>query len=100
MQPKDFEICCRRLSALAEPNRLRIVHHLLTHGPTFVTEVAHEAGIDIVKASHHLKILLQTGIAKNQRQGKFIRYSLAPGIVKDGNVLDLGCCQIRLPIAT
>jgi DNA-binding transcriptional ArsR family regulator len=55
MQLNDFETCAERLAALAEPTRLRIVHHLMIRGPACVTELARERGIAIAMVSHHLR---------------------------------------------
>ena len=49
------------LSALAEPNRLRIVE-LLREGPRPVGEIAEQLGLRQPQASKHLRVLSEAGI--------------------------------------
>ncbi|WP_308639800.1 ArsR/SmtB family transcription factor [Paenibacillus silvisoli] len=49
------------LSALAEPNRMRIVE-LLRDGPLTVGEIADRLGLRQPQASKHLKVLTDNGI--------------------------------------
>jgi len=92
--------CARYLKALGDPLRLRIVE-CLQGGPCSVSDVAELLEIDIAKASHHLRILLQADLVATEREGKYIYYSLAPGFLKKsasrkGDMLDFGCCRIEL----
>ncbi|OPH51129.1 transcriptional regulator [Paenibacillus ferrarius] len=51
------------LSALAETNRINIVH-LLREGPLTVGEIADRLGLYQAKASKHLKVLSDCGIVE------------------------------------
>jgi DNA-binding transcriptional ArsR family regulator len=51
------------LSALAEPNRLRIVEYL-REGPRSVNEIAERIGIRQPQASKHLRVLSEAGIVE------------------------------------
>lgn len=53
----------KTLSALSEPNRLRIVE-LLRDGPLSVGEIAHQLGLNQPQASKHVKVLTETGIVE------------------------------------
>jgi DNA-binding transcriptional ArsR family regulator len=50
-------------SALAEPNRLRIVE-LLLHGPLTVGEIADRLELRQPQASKHLRVLLEAGLVE------------------------------------
>lgn len=52
-------------SALAEPNRLRIVE-LLHGGPLTVGEIADRLGLRQPQASKHLRVLLEAGLVEVQ----------------------------------
>jgi DNA-binding transcriptional ArsR family regulator len=98
LQPRR---CAEKLSALAAPERLRIVR-FLCDGPRNVTEIAEMLKAPAVNVSHHLHVLRAAGIVRNRRQGRFILYSLRPGILepddRDGVVnLNLGCCRLEVP---
>jgi DNA-binding transcriptional ArsR family regulator len=101
--------CCRFLGALAEPERLRIVQSLLG-GPRTVGEVCRAVGSPVANTSHHLRQLRAAGLVEGAKRGRFVVYSLAPGVLRQGegaakgdgastggrDVLDFGCCQLDL----
>jgi DNA-binding transcriptional ArsR family regulator len=98
LQPRR---CAEKLSALAAPERLRIVR-FLCGGPRNVTEIAEMLGTPVVNTSHHLHVLRVAGIVRNRKQGRFVLYSLSPGVFqpddKDGAVhINLGCCRLEVP---
>ncbi len=65
------------LSALAEPNRKRIVE-LLRDGPLTVGEIADRLGIRQPQASKHLKILSESGILDVRAEANRRIYKLRP----------------------
>ncbi len=65
------------LSALAEPNRLRIVE-LLRDGPLSVGEIAERSGLRQPQTSKHLKVLGSHGIVEVQADGNRRIYHLRP----------------------
>jgi DNA-binding transcriptional ArsR family regulator len=94
--------CAGLLGALAAPERLRIVRFLRA-GPKNVTEIAEMLGTALVNVSHHLNVLRQAGLVRNKKQGRFVLYSLTPGVLQaegDGGgaeYINLGCCRLELP---
>jgi len=94
--------CAGKLSALAAPDRLRIVQ-LLRGGPRNVGEVAAELSLSVVNASHHLNVLLTARLVTNEKKGRFVYYALPSGALQDDGVgrdtehLDLGCCRLEIP---
>lgn len=94
LQPK---LCAEKLSALAAPERLRIVR-FLRDGPRNVTEIAEMLKAPAVNVTHHLNVLRFAGLIQNEKQGRFVLYSLCPGVLQaEGEQLNLGCCQLTLP---
>jgi DNA-binding transcriptional ArsR family regulator len=94
----DSRRCAELLGALAAPERLRIVR-LLRLGPRNVTEIAEELQAPAVNVSHHLNVLRHAGLVRNEKQGRFVVYSLAPNLVSDSEAcdnLDLGCCTLQM----
>jgi ArsR family transcriptional regulator, nickel/cobalt-responsive transcriptional repressor len=94
--------CARMFRAMADPARLRIVQ-CLRSGSKHVSEIATLMDDDVVKVSHHLRILAQAGIVSHKKQGRYVHYQLLPSIFqadaggKDGEHLDFGCCRVELP---
>jgi DNA-binding transcriptional ArsR family regulator len=96
------ESCARKLRALAEPERLRIVQ-CLREGPRNVGELAALLNAEVVNVSHHLGVLRNAGLVHDERQGRFVVYSLHPDVFQPDDEqqgaehLDLGCCRLEIP---
>jgi ArsR family transcriptional regulator, nickel/cobalt-responsive transcriptional repressor len=97
---KQAEKCAELLSAIAEPNRIRIIECLRT-GAKNVTELAKMLNIEIVNVSHHLGVLRHAELVQEDKQGRFVFYTLHPNYFKNESVkatyLDLGWCRIEIP---
>ena len=99
-EASEFEDCARRLKAIADPERLKIIDALFA-GKKNVSDLAAELHEEIVNVSHHLGVLRNAGLVQVERQGRFMIYSLAPEVVAiqakgDGRQLDLGCCSLDI----
>ncbi|RIX50170.1 ArsR family transcriptional regulator [Paenibacillus nanensis] len=62
-------------SALAEPNRLRIVD-LLANGPLSVGEIAERLQLRQPQASKHLRVLLEAGLVEVEAEANRRNYRL------------------------
>ena len=103
--PLDPKRCARLLSALAAPERLKIVRYL-AGGTHTVTEIVDMLRIQAVNVSHHLMVLKNAGLIRGVKRGRFVDYSLRSGVLDDAveagvpkEALDLGCCRLELPTA-
>lgn len=82
MNPRTVELISRRLRALGEPTRLRIVE-ALARGDHSVGELVETLRIHQSNASKHLQVLFQAGLVRRRRAGNAIIYSLAePGVFR------------------
>lgn len=104
--PLQPQRCAQLLSALAAPERLKIVR-FLADGPHNVTEIADMLRIPAVNVSHHLNVLKQAGLIRGKKNGRFVHYALRPGMLEDAvaagvpkDALNLGCCRLEMPIGT
>jgi DNA-binding transcriptional ArsR family regulator len=95
--------CARQLSALAAPDRLKIIR-FLRDGPRNVTAIAEMLNTTLVNVSHHINVLRQARILRGRKRGRFVYYSLVPGVLQtvgEGNAeveyLHLGCCRLEIP---
>ncbi len=101
-EPLEPDRCARALRALADPERLRLIH-CLRGGPRNVSELATMLEAEVVNVSHHLGVLRHAGLVKDERQGRFVVYSLHPAVFHPGRGaaatehLDLGCCRLEIP---
>ena len=77
MSEKSSETHRTALSALAEPNRLRIVE-LLRNGPLTVGEIADRVGLRQPQTSKHLKVLSDQGIVNVEVAANRRIYRLRP----------------------
>lgn len=100
--PLQSDRCARKLAALAAPERLRIVH-FLRDGPRNVGEIADMLQTAAVNVSHHMHVLTEAGLAHREKRGRFVYYSLIPGVLETDEAehpqdhLNLGCCRLELP---
>ncbi|MEA5049970.1 MAG: metalloregulator ArsR/SmtB family transcription factor [Oscillospiraceae bacterium] len=72
MGPMDVALICR---ALGDSNRLQIVG-MLTDGEKCACKLLERFDITQPTLSHHMKILVECGLVKVRRQGKWSHYSL------------------------
>jgi len=76
------------VAAFGEPTRLRILRTLAT-GDKTVTVLARIVGSEIVNVSHHLGILKAAGLVAVERDGRFMRYTLASEAVATATQLQM-----------
>ncbi len=93
--------CAMVLKALGDETRLRILESLLI-GEKCVTDLVQELRCSQPHASHHLRILRDSGLIEGQRDGKQVCYKVSPAIQRalengQGQALDFGCCELRFP---
>jgi len=91
----DSVLCADKLRVLADVTRLSVMESLLD-GPKNVTEINARIRIDQSLLSHHLKVLREAGLVTSRREGKTVRYAVAPDAAASDAAkgLNLGCCQI------
>ncbi|HEX3655714.1 MAG TPA: metalloregulator ArsR/SmtB family transcription factor [Pirellulales bacterium] len=101
----EFESCAKRLKALADPERLRIIN-LLFEGPRHVSDLADLLHDEIVKVSHHLGVLRKADLVQTRKEGRFVQYMLHPDVLRgpqsaaSAHTIELGCCRLELPPAS
>ena len=103
--PLQPQRCAELLSALAAPERLKIVQ-LLAGGEQNVTGITKALGIPPLNVSHHLTVLKTAGLIRGEKRGRFVWYDLRPGVLEEAvragipnEALNLGCCRIEFPTA-
>ncbi|HDH53257.1 MAG TPA: ArsR family transcriptional regulator [Nitrospirae bacterium] len=84
------------LKALADENRLQIIHELLRQEAS-VQDLSNTLDIKTYNISKHLKILETSGLVRKRKDGVHRIYhiteKLKSRITDDNQVLDLGCCK-------
>lgn len=93
--PESADQCAEILRVLADSTRLGVVRLLLDH-PQRVGELNAVLRIDQSLLSHHLRVMRDAGLVLADRDGKAVRYRLAPHLAarRSGNGIDLGCCML------
>lgn len=81
-EKEDINRAYAFLRAISDPNRLKILC-VLQSGSKCVCEIVPAVGISDKLASHHLKQLKDVGLLIENREGKFIRYSLDKKVIKE-----------------
>jgi rhodanese-related sulfurtransferase len=75
-----YQLFAQVASALANPHRLELLD-LLVQAPRTVEELAQEAQMSVANTSQHLQRLKQARLVRDEREGLFVRYSLADPVV-------------------
>jgi ArsR family transcriptional regulator len=94
------DACAQYLRALAFPERLLIIQALLA-GPMNVSALSALLGRKLGTVSHHLKVLREAGLVRDQQSGQHVVYSVHPEVSpprRRGQApgrLDLGCCRLE-----
>lgn len=78
----------------------------LADGRRNVTEIAESLRIPPVNLSHHLTVLKHASLIRGKKEGRFVWYSLRPGVLEEvlnagipRETLNLGCCRLEMPAA-
>lgn len=77
-----YEQLARIGKAVASPQRLELLE-LLSQGPRTVDSLAQEAHLTVANASRHLQILRGARLVETEKEGLFVRYSLANELAAD-----------------
>ncbi|MGP1908839.1 ArsR/SmtB family transcription factor [Metabacillus sp. JX24] len=81
-EQRDTGSAVRIYKALADETRLKIVSALLDEGELCVCDAAAITGTTTATASHHLRLLKNSGLARFRKDGKLVYYSLEDEYVK------------------
>jgi ArsR family transcriptional regulator len=78
---EDATPLARRLKALADPARLRLLSLVAAHegGGACVCDLIEPIGLSQPTISHHLKVLVDAGLLTRDKRGVWAYYSLVPG---------------------
>ncbi|MDZ7859410.1 MAG: metalloregulator ArsR/SmtB family transcription factor [Candidatus Krumholzibacteriota bacterium] len=74
-----YDIMAKRLKALADSNRLRIIHSICD-GEKNVTSLTNEIGLNQASISKHLRILREENLVVSRREHRKIFYSLSDNL--------------------
>lgn len=90
----DPSFCADKMKVLSDQTRLFVLEELLS-GSKNVSELNALLKIDQSLLSHHLKVLREAGLVQTRREGKTVRYEIAPSVRSTApQSIDLGCCRI------
>jgi len=76
IRSRPFSEALSRIKALADERRLLSVALLKRKGELCACEVQAATGLSHATVSHHMAILVEAGLVKERRQGKWMYYRL------------------------
>ncbi|MEW1708800.1 metalloregulator ArsR/SmtB family transcription factor [Microbacterium sp. NPDC089190] len=81
MSVDDAEGLARRLKALSDPTRLRLLSIVAgaTEQEACVCDLTDPVGLSQPTVSHHLKVLTEAGFLSRSKRGTWAYYRLVPG---------------------
>lgn len=62
------------LKAVADPNRLRLLHLIAAGGEVCACDLTAPLGLAQPTVSHHLKVLTEAGFLEREQRGKWAHY--------------------------
>jgi len=71
------------LKAVAEPNRLRLLHLIAASGDVCACDLTGPLGLSQPTVSHHLKVLTDAGFLVREQRGKWAHFSVVPERITD-----------------
>jgi ArsR family transcriptional regulator len=82
---RDAQTLSRRLAALSDPVRLRLLSLLSTAdgGAVCVCDLVAPVGKSQPTVSHHLKVLSEAGLVTSERRGRNVWYAVLPAAVEE-----------------
>jgi len=97
LRPMPSGDCTSILKALGDRTRLRLLKVLLADENESVNDLSGKLALSQYNVSKHLRILKHAGIvdvrANAQRREYFIAKPFRKRLVKEGMMLDFGCCS-------
>jgi ArsR family transcriptional regulator len=80
----DAETLSRQFAALADPVRLRLVSLLATAegGAVCACDLVEPVGRSQPTVSHHLRVLVESGLATSERRGRNVWYATVPAALE------------------
>lgn len=79
------EELARRLKAIADPTRLRLLELVASHpGDTAcICELTEPLGVTQPTVSHHMKLLVDVGLVTREQRGRWAYYTVQPASLRD-----------------
>ena len=88
----QMEEIAKLFKILSEPARLKLISSLMTGGLT-VSELVELTGLKQGNVSKHLKILADADLVCREKEGNFVRYSIAEPMLYE--LCKLVCTQVE-----
>lgn len=90
--PTDYTtMAANRIKLFAHIDKIRILEYLIWRGESCVGDIAGGVGISQTKISQYLKKLSDDDFVKSRRAGRFVYYSITPGVHQTA----IGCMHKR-----
>lgn len=73
----------RMFKALGDPSRVKLVSLIAAapNGEACICDMTGPVGLSQPTISHHMKLLVEAGLATREQRGKWAYYSLVPGML-------------------
>lgn len=81
LSAQDAVELARRVKALADPARLRLLSIIAAHegAEACVCDLVEPLGLAQPTVSHHLRVLVQAGLLRREKRGVWAYYAVVPG---------------------
>lgn len=72
-----------QLKALADPARLQLLSIVLARESACICDLTEPVGLSQPTVSHHMKILVEAGLLRREKRGKWVHFTVVPEALRN-----------------
>lgn len=72
-----------RFKALADPTRLQLLALVVAAGSACICDLTQPVGLSQPTVSHHMKVLVDAGLLRREKRGRWVHFSVIPGALRE-----------------
>ena len=79
----DAERLAEQLKALADPVRLQLLSLVMSCDSACICDLTEPVGLSQPTVSHHMKILVEAGLLRREKRGKWVHFTVIPEALRN-----------------
>lgn len=83
LQPPEALQLAARFRALADPTRLQLLSLVMAGESACICDLTEPVGLTQPTVSHHMKVLVEAGLLRREKRGKWVHFSVRPEALRD-----------------
>jgi ArsR family transcriptional regulator, arsenate/arsenite/antimonite-responsive transcriptional repressor len=83
LDARSAAVLAGRFKALADPTRLQLLALVIAAGSACICDLTEPVGLSQPTVSHHMKVLVEAGLLRREKRGKWAHFSVVPEALAD-----------------